>query len=266
MASAYPCKSEYELQREADIRKNEETLRQLRLSAEPVHRPTPNTVRKCEMAMESRLAVTGRPSAAASPMLDPGAVDDVQLLRVETAADRTAAAKRAATALDDGESPQRQEARPSQAAAAHSIRDQRADHLAFAWVTHAVRDAEIERWKVTCRIQVPFELSQRRCHWQRADPPIAGQEVQLVPGAARSGLGWARCKTNAIEKIGLPWEQEFKGIKDGDHLFCVQVKDELDEVRVAAEERAAAAEERARTMEAALDEAKQRSYQVLVQY
>ena len=39
-----------------------------------------------------------RPSAAVSPMLDPGAVDDVQLLRVETAADRSAAAHQAAPA------------------------------------------------------------------------------------------------------------------------------------------------------------------------
>ena len=177
--------------------------------------------------MESHhLAVTGRPSEAVSPMLDPGAVDDVQLLRVETAADRTAAAKRAATALDDGES--RQQARPSQAAAAHSIREERADHLAFAWVTQAERDAETESWKVTCRIQVPIELSQRRCHWQRADPPVAGQAVELVSGAARSGLGWARCKTTAIERIGLPWEEEFKGIKDGDHIFCIKVEDGLD--------------------------------------
>jgi hypothetical protein len=83
---------------------------------------------------------------------------------------------------------------------------------------------------VTCRVQVPSELSQRGCHWQRADPPIDGQEVELTPGYPIKGVGWARCKALAIEKAGQPWDQEFKGIKDGDHIFCINVRDfEIDD-------------------------------------
>jgi hypothetical protein len=176
-------------------------------------------------AMQPHVAVTGRPSTAASPVLDPGTLD-VQVVRVETPADRTAAAKRAAIALDeDGSNNQQQETRSSQAAGAQESPQEPTDHLAYAWVTRAERDAQTGNWKLTCRVQVPSELSQRGCHWQRADPPIAGQEPDLTPGAARKGVGWARCKELAIGTAGQPWDQEFKGIKDGDHIICIKVRD-----------------------------------------
>ena len=185
------------------------------------------TAAKKEPADSSCSLAPQRGSASSSPVAEPSATgydSDVEVVREVTQEERTHEAKRAATDLSGGAADTQGNVGSAAAPAfitARKARDggeyvpqETGGKLALAVITSAERNAESGLWKLQCLLQVPSEMSDRRCLWQSRSPRNPDHEV----------ADWGKCREYSIDKAGKPFAQTFSGVADGEHKFFVKVR------------------------------------------